>query len=217
MIKAFVFDIGHTLVSYNNPINWKALYEPALQCVFRECGIAETAARMASAMAVLTKYNTRENPREVEVTSDVILGEIFDAWKAQSSLMSTAKRAFYGFFRADAVCYSDAAETLRQLHSHGLKTAALTDVAYGMDNEFALNDIVELRELLDAALTSTDVGYRKPHAAGFLRLATVLGVAPSEMAYVGDERKDIDGANAVGTTSILNQTRRRDARLGTGA
>lgn len=31
MIKAVVFDIGHTLVHYKNPLNWRILYEPALK------------------------------------------------------------------------------------------------------------------------------------------------------------------------------------------
>lgn len=31
MFKAIVFDIGQTLVGYNKPLNWSALYRPALE------------------------------------------------------------------------------------------------------------------------------------------------------------------------------------------
>ena len=37
MIKAVVFDIGHTLVHYKNPLNWRSLYEPALKQVEERC------------------------------------------------------------------------------------------------------------------------------------------------------------------------------------
>ena len=31
MFKAVVFDIGQTLIEYNNPLNWSKLYRPALK------------------------------------------------------------------------------------------------------------------------------------------------------------------------------------------
>ncbi len=31
MIKAIGFDVGHTLIKYNNPLNWQALYRPGLE------------------------------------------------------------------------------------------------------------------------------------------------------------------------------------------
>ena len=31
MFKAVIFDIGHTLVEYKNPMNWSLLYRPAFE------------------------------------------------------------------------------------------------------------------------------------------------------------------------------------------
>ncbi|MCL1788158.1 MAG: hypothetical protein FWG38_09250, partial [Defluviitaleaceae bacterium] len=79
-IKAVGFDIGNTLINYPHPLSWKSLYPAALSKVMRDCQMSESGTRIALASAVLSKYNTRENYREYEVTSDIIFKEIFDAW-----------------------------------------------------------------------------------------------------------------------------------------
>lgn len=202
-IKAVSFDIGHTLVSYKNPLNWKSLYAPALRQVSRRCALSLSSADIRTAEAILTGYNTRENPREKEVMSTVIFAEILDALKLPCEKLDAVRESFYGFFDAGAACYPDAADTLGRLRSAGMRIGALTDVAYGMDNAFSLRDIAPIRHFFDAVLTSVDVGYRKPNAAGFLALLKALGVPPAQMIYVGDEQKDIVGANALGIHSVL--------------
>ncbi|MEA4965600.1 MAG: HAD family hydrolase [Oscillospiraceae bacterium] len=202
-IKAVSFDVGNTLVRYNNPLNWKTLYIPALEQVVEQCRIRLPEDGIEQAASVLTKYNTRENPREKEVSSETIFKEILDVWGQPYHLLPPVKSAFYGFFQADAVCYEDAVDTLQVLRSKGVKVGALTDVAYGMDDSFSLQDIAAIQPLFDLVLTSVDVGYRKPHKAGFLKLLQEFHVSPSQMMYVGDEQKDIVGANSLGIVSVL--------------
>lgn len=203
MIKAVSFDIGHTLVRYNNPLNWKSLYEPALRKVSEKCGIGLSDEGIKTAVAILSKYNTRENPREIEVVSETIFKEILDAWEQPRDRLDIAREAFYSFFQADAVCYDDVTDILRYLRSAGVKIGALTDVAYGMDNSFSLRDIDSIRQYFDIVFTSVDIGYRKPNKAGFLKLLQIFDTPPSHMIYVGDEEKDIIGANNVGVVSVL--------------
>jgi len=202
-IKAVSFDIGDTLVKYNNPLNWKSLYEPALKQVSKQCGFPFSNEMTQAAIAVLMKYNTRENPREYEVTSKVIFTEILDAINLPHDVLDIAKNAFYGFFQADAVCYDDVVDTLNYLKSTKLQIGASTDVAYGMDNCFVLKDIATIHNYFDLVLTSVDVGYRKPNSAGFLMLLKAFDISPPEMIYVGNEQKDIDGSNALGIVSVL--------------
>jgi putative hydrolase of the HAD superfamily len=202
-IRAVSFDIGHTLVRYNNPLNWSALYTPVLKQASERCGFDVSGGHIKKAEAILKKYNTRENPREKEVGSDTIFKEIFDAWKQPYDKLGPAKGAFYSFFQAGAVCCDDAEDTLRYLQSAGVKTGALTDAAYGMDDSFSLRDIAPIRHYFDLVITSVDAGYRKPNAAGFLMLLKSFDVSPQQMIYVGDEEKDIVGANALGIVSVL--------------
>jgi len=56
---------------------------------------------------------------------------------------------------------------------------------------------------IDHVLTSSAVGFRKPNVAGYLRLADKLGVKAPESVFVGDEEKDILGANRAGMVSVL--------------
>jgi putative hydrolase of the HAD superfamily len=115
----------------------------------------------------------------------------------------TAKNAFYGFFQADAVCFDDTVEILDKLTASGIHAGFLTDVAYGMDNEYALADIAPIRAYFDIGFTSVDVGFRKPNTAGYKMLLDTFNLTSSQMLYIGDEEKDIAGANSIGITSVL--------------
>ncbi|MDE6595448.1 MAG: HAD family hydrolase, partial [Oscillospiraceae bacterium] len=90
-----------------------------------------------------------------------------------------------------------------KLKQHGIKIGILTDVAYGMENEFSLKDISALSDFIDIAFTSVDVGYRKPNSAGYLKLIGALEISPNEMIFIGDEEKDIIGAKKLGIVSAL--------------
>jgi len=171
--------------------------------VMKDCGIIETADKIESATQILLKYNTRENYREYEVSSDTIFEEIFNAWRQDTQKITVAKKSFYCFFHAEAVCFDDTIETLSALSSNSKKLGYLTDAAYGMDNEYSLSDIEPIRKYFDAGFTSIDVGFRKPHGAGYQLLLRELKVTPAQMMYVGDEEKDIVGANRVGIVSVL--------------
>jgi len=202
-IKAIGFDIGHTLINYPHPLSWKSLYPAALSKTLQACQIEETETHITSASAVLSKYNTRENYREYEVTSDTIFKEIFDAWGQNYDKLTLSKESFYGFFQAEAACFDDTIETLNALRTMGIRMGFTTDVAYAMDNNYALKDIAEIQHYFDVGFTSTDIGFRKPHAASFNTLIKAFGLLAKQIMYVGDEEKDIIGANNAGMVSVL--------------
>jgi len=202
-IKAIGFDIGNTLINYPHPLSWKSLYQAALAKVMRDCQISESDTRLALASTVLSKYNTRENYREYEVSSDTIFKEIVDAWGLGYGKLAVAKESFYGFFQADAACFHDTVETLDILRTMSIRMGFTTDVAYAMDNKYALKDIAEIQLYFDVGFTSTDLGFRKPHAAGYNALIEAFDIPAGQVMYVGDEEKDIIGANSVGMISVL--------------
>ena len=201
-IKAVGFDVGHTLIKYNNPLNWRSLYKAGLENAAAAADIVLSEDMVSSAEEILLKYNTRVNYREWETSSDCIFNEILKSWGLQADPY-TLKKGFYSFFKAGAEPFPEALEVMEKLKRHDIKTGVLTDVAYGMDNEFSLKDISMLSHLIDIALTSVDVGYRKPNSAGFLKLLEHFKVSPNEMIYVGDEEKDIVGAKKLGIVSAL--------------
>lgn len=203
MIRAVAFDIGHTLVHYKNPLNWKSLYEPALKQVASLCNYPLTDKNYTDAICILSEYNTRINPREKEVTADDIWSRILNAWNKETSDLLVCKDAFYSFFRNDCFVYADVLEFLVFLRAHNMKTATLSDVPYGLENKYALEDISNIIDYIDLPYTSNDIGYRKPHVKGLQIIAQKLGVLVNEVMYIGDEEKDILCANNAGAVSVL--------------
>ena len=202
-MKAVVFDIGQTLTYYPIPLNWSKLYRPAFESVAEKLGIHFTEDEYTHFGEVLTKYNTRINPREKEYSSDTIFMEMFENTSVDLSLMNDIKREFYSFFRTDIEVYPEAEELLKKIKDMGIKTATLSDVPYGMDNEYALGDIGPLIKYIDLPYTSNDTGYRKPCREGLIMIATKFGIDPSDMAFVGDEIKDMVCAHNAGAKAVL--------------
>ncbi len=201
-IKAIGFDVGHTLIKYKNPLNWQGLYRSGLEHAAAAVDITLSEDMLIAAADVLLKYNTRVNYREWETTSDCIFNEILKSWGIQTDLYAL-KSGFYSFFKADAEPYPETIDTMEKLKQHGIKIGILTDVAYGMDNEISLEDISVLSDYIDIAITSVDVGYRKPNSAGYVKLLESLEISPNGMIFIGDEEKDIIGAQKLGIVSAL--------------
>ncbi len=85
-------------------------------------------------------------------------------------------------------------ETLEAFRAAGLKLAVLSDFPIR-------NRLVDLGLTLewDAAFSSEETGYLKPHPQPFEILAARLGVEPSQMLYVGNSyRYDVLGALGAG-------------------
>lgn len=202
-IKAVIFDIGQTLVYYPIPLNWSALYRPVFESIAKKYNLNITENEYAHISKTLTKYNTRINPREIEVSSNIIFSEILNGTNIPLKYLDAIKNDFYSFFRNDTQIYADAAKTLQKIKSKNILIGTLSDVAYGMDNLYALEDIKPLLEYIDIPFTSNDVGYRKPNGEGLEILSNKMNVLTSEMIFVGDEKKDMECAINVGAIAIL--------------
>lgn len=203
--KAIGFDLGETMIHYAGlPLNWQDLYPQALARVAEACGHTKTEADIRSGEGVLSRYNTRLHPRLQEVTAERVLREVLAAWGQPVVVsMDQVEDAFFGFFQQAYAVYPDTLPALQALQSQGVRVGVLTDAPYGMPRRFVERDLAPIAASVDQALTSVEVGHRKPHPSGYFALAERLGVAPSDMAYVGNEEKDIIGANGAGMFSVL--------------
>jgi putative hydrolase of the HAD superfamily len=62
----------------------------------------------------------------------------------------------------------------------------------------------ELNGLINAAISSSDHGYMKPHPSIFEKALDLLKVKPRDAVMVGDSiRQDIDGARRIGMRAVL--------------
>jgi putative hydrolase of the HAD superfamily len=206
-VPAFAFDLGDTLVEYEGvPLNWEAHYATALAALAASQGAAAGPGEISQASEVLRRYNTRLHPRTGEVTFATILEDVLPRLGVSGSRDElAAARAFFGVFRRTLRAFADASRTLERLRARGCAIGVFTDVPYGMPAELAREDVHDagLQPLIDVFLTSRDVGRRKPAPATLAALATRLGCDPADMVHVGNERKDVDVARAVGCRAVL--------------
>lgn len=97
-MKVFGFDLGETLIGYNMPLNWKAYYHDGLLEIGKHNERTLSDDQLQKGVLILEKYNTRMNPRIVEIPSDLVIREILDAWN-WSLDTDLAKSAFFSYFR----------------------------------------------------------------------------------------------------------------------
>ena len=203
-VKAAAFDFGNTLAASGLPLNWKDFYREALTSALEAADSAVNPDKLAAGEKILFKYNTRVNERDYEVNSDTVFADLFQAWGiADLSLLKPAKDAFYPSFFNRTELYPETESVLRELKNKHFKLGVLSDTAYGADKEYLLNGIPPIKQYFKVILASTDVGFRKPHTKGFLQLIKELNVETADCFFVGDEPKDIIGANRVGMISVL--------------
>lgn len=205
-IRALGFDLGDTLLHYRDtPMSWVSLYRAALTQVAACCGAAPTPEQFAQAEAILTRYNTRVTPRSHEVAAEEIWSHILPLWGLDRAAHPAATEAFFNFFQQRMDAYPETVAVLTRLRARGFPIGILTDVAYGMPRHLVQRDVdgAGLPGLYDVLVTSVEVGRRKPEPAGYIHLAARLGVAPTEMIYLGNEPKDVIGARQAGAIAIL--------------
>lgn len=206
-LKAIAFDLGDTLVEYEGvPLSWEAHYPDALVNLATFLRITLSPEQIECACSVLRGYNTRLNPREKEVSFSQIMRDILQCFNRVAELDEIAcATAFFRVFRQRLRCFPDVKPALQTLREKKFKIGIFTDVPYGMPRKLVLDDIngSSLSNFFDVLLTSRDVGFRKPAVATLQSVARVLACEPGEMAYVGNEKKDIVVARAFGCCSIL--------------
>jgi putative hydrolase of the HAD superfamily len=204
MIKAVGFDYGNTLTWSGMPLNWHRFYPEALTAALKATDVNITPEKLQAGEKVLFKYNTRVNERDWEVTSDTVFTELFAAWGiAAPSALKPAKDAFYSFFFTKTEVYPETESVLKGLKRKNIKIGVLSNTAYGADKEYLIGSTPQINQYYDVCLASTEVGFRKPHTAGFLQLLRALQVQADDCLFVGDEPVDVIGANKTGMVSVL--------------
>jgi putative hydrolase of the HAD superfamily len=202
MIKLIVFDLGETLINYKSvPLNWSSHYSKALEYAFECSRIPFTNKLIDDASSILLKYNTRVNPRRKEISAEVIFEEILNEIEQENKKYFMEK--FFEYFQRETEIENTALDLLPFLKADGIKTAVLTDVPYGMPKKIVQKDLTALYGYLDLVLTSVEVEFRKPETIGLEIIMNKFNANETETIYVGNEKKDMELANAIGVFSVL--------------
>ena len=206
-LKAIGFDLGDTLIEYENlPLSWESLYPQALDELARFLGISLVPSKLEAACSCLRFYNTRLRPRVEEVSFSEILIDLLGCFKCSTNAPElNCAAAFFSVFRQKLICFPDTILALERARSRGLRIGVFTDVPYGMPREFVAEDVeaVGLTPLINVLLTSRETGMKKTLASRVRGISAQLKCSAEEMVYVGNERKDIEAALAFGCEGIL--------------
>lgn len=206
-MDAVVFDLGETLVEYAGlPPSWEQHYREALTALATSLGVTPHPGQLGRASAALRSYNTRLHPRENETTFGAILAELLPCFGLPGPADELAcARTFFAIYRHRLRCFDDAQPALEGLRGRGKKIAIFTDTPYAMPRELVLEDVAAagLDGTFDVFLTSVDLGVRKPSPQVLRHVAQELGCKTFAVTHVGNERKDVEAAQAAGCRSVL--------------
>jgi putative hydrolase of the HAD superfamily len=153
-------------------------------------------------ISILTKYNTRINPRENEINSNQIFSEIMEILEINKLEKDILEDNFFDYYLQNNRLFDDTLEVLEEIKKCNFKIGILSDVPYGSVKVIE-EDINKLGKKIDAIVSSVEIGYRKPNITGYIKLAEKLGIQTNEMIYIGNEKKDIIGANNARIISVL--------------
>jgi len=203
-IKAICFDLGDTLICSENQLSWANNYKNALEEGFNSINKELTEDEYNNCIEILKKYNTRINPREYEISSGQIFNDIMELMKLSIKERNIIEKYFFDYYIKNNKAFDDTEEVLEDIKKNNLKIGILTDVPYG-SIKVVLDDINKIKNnrIIDVILSSVEVGYRKPNIKEYIMLSKKLGIQTNEMIYIGNEEKDIIGANNAGIISIL--------------
>jgi putative hydrolase of the HAD superfamily len=205
MLKAVFFDVGNTLL-YAHP----SVPEVVRQ-VLAEEGHIRDLSLIDEYMPMLDEYyEDRYREDDTFWRSD---DETLGVWVGMYSLLCRqlgidadaehiARRVYDEFGCADRWrAYDDVRPALMRLSARGIRLGLISN----WDGRLVgLMNGLGLSELLDAVVSSADVGLHKPDPRIFELACERLGVTPSDAAHVGDHQyADIIGAEAVGMVPVL--------------
>ena len=198
MLEAVLFDWGDTLMQWTwDPALLPVGHAAALRALGREPSPALVDRLEEAYLARLRREGTL-----VEIDYPALVREAL----AEAGVGAVGDDELARFLEAEHEAWEPArmlASTthalLESLRGRGLRLGLVSNA---VDPPWLLHRDLErygVAERIDAAVFSSEVGWRKPHPAIFERALSDLGVEPAAALFVGDSlANDVGGARAVG-------------------
>ena len=184
--RAVIFDLGG--VALESPLPAIAAYEadaglpPQFIARLVAKGGADGAwARLErgelTARAFATAFSAETRCAEYSINGEELLARIEEATVPRTSMLNA----------------------IRNLRSHGLKVAALTNA---WDRPYRANRMDQLRPLFDSFVESFRIGMRKPELRIYEYVCRDLDIAPAAAVFLDDLGSNLKPARAMGMTTI---------------
>ncbi len=213
MMKAVLFDLGHTLINYHN--EWRGPERKAVAKVARlvcqETGSKDENVVEVYLLDLLEQGRKRKLAEQIEIPLPDVLSDCYARFGCDidDGLLMEGMEAFYAVLLEKRELVPGAKEMLEDIQARGYRIGLISDVAWGLTSDFPLRDMKHygLDEFFDDFVFSTDVGIRKPNPRIFKLAMFNIGAKPEESIYVGNNlQADIKGALNVGMTAVLKRS-----------
>ena len=202
MLEAVLFDWGDTLMRWK----WddglvEAGHRAGLEAIGREADPQLSARFRKEYLPLLGKPGVLEEVEYPGLVRKLLAEAGIEADDDALAAFLEAEHAAWG----EARQLGDTTHAmLEALRGRGLKLGLVSNA---IDPPWLLHRDLEqlgVAERLDAAVFSSEVGWRKPHPAIFERALELLGgVEPGQALFVGDSlANDVGGAGALGMTTV---------------
>jgi len=123
---------------------------------------------------------------------------------AARSKRSTSQLSSNARSRTSDWSYPDTVATLRALRYAGLRVGICSNASYRAASMHEQLRHTGLDTLIDSAVFSAEVGWRKPSPRLFTAALASLGASAAHTVFVGDRmREDIVGASRAGMRTVL--------------
>lgn len=103
---------------------------------------------------------------------------------------------------ANVVFFEGVAETLLKLKAQGYLLGIVTDTANSLSAKLNWFERGGFGHVWDSIISSMDIGVRKPDPSIYQAALRQLGLSPSQAVFVGHRNYELEGARAVGMTTI---------------
>jgi putative hydrolase of the HAD superfamily len=205
-VRAVLFDLGNTLVSYYPSSEFPVVLRRCLQECTATLGWAADASHLDELFESARPLNREQSDyavRPLEARLEELLGtsQGFDGTSV-TALAAAFMRPIFAMAKVDP----EAVVVMERLRNIGIKTAIVSNTPWGSSASVWRDELTRhgLLDKVDAAVFCMDVGWRKPHRAPFERALSLLGVGPSEALFVGDDHRwDVVGARNAGLRPVL--------------
>ena len=153
----------------------------------------------------------RDHPEQVKLKRRAHAGRIsrdeyFDAVLDLCGVQGAAGRAegrrVLDHAQRDIEFFEGVPETLHRLKAAGLRLGVVTNTYDSTDSKHRWFTSVGIEGLWDSFATSCELRVSKPDARIYMAALDPLGIAPTDAAFVGHAAVELDGAKALGITTI---------------
>jgi HAD superfamily hydrolase (TIGR01509 family) len=205
-IRAALFDLGNTLVSYYQPSEFMPILRRSLQACLLTLGHSPLT-REAETDLVHQALELNQERADLAVWPlEERLRVLFSHDSLDAGGAERLCDAFLQPIFATARVNRDALPVLAGLKRRGVKTAIVSNTPWGSSGRAWRAELARhgLLTAVDAVVFCTDVGWRKPHPIPFRRALQMLDTSAAEAVFVGDDPAwDIEGAGGAGLRAIL--------------